>query len=168
MILTAERLREVLEYDPATGTFTWTAPAHGVTVGSMAGTIGHHGYRSIGIDRKYYRAGRLAWLHVHGVWPTHSIDHIDRDRSNDRLANLREADQTLNNGNVRRRSDNTSGFKGVGFHSASGLWYARIKVRGRTISLGYHRIKEAAARAYDKAARDHFGQFAALNFADNV
>lgn len=168
MALTADRLREVLDYDPLTGAFTWKAPQHGVTVGSRAGSIGAHGYRNITVNQGRYRASRLAWLYVHGAWPSGLIDHIDRDRQNDRIANLREATRSQNNGNAARRSDNTSGYKGVGFHAASGLWYAKIGVRGRVISLGYHRAKEAAARAYDRAAREHFGEFASLNFAADV
>lgn len=168
MKLTAEFLRSVLRYDPETGVFTWIAPQHGVTVGSRAGTINAHGYRCITVSQGRYRASRLAWLYVYGEWPTGLIDHKDRDRDNDRIANLREATRTLNNGNASRRVDNTSGYKGVGLHRHSGLWYARIRVNGRALSLGYHRLKEDAARAYDAAAKRHFGEFAALNFEANV
>jgi HNH endonuclease len=100
--LTAERLRELLSYDPTTGQWTWlvtrgsTAPA-----GSIAGTIYSNGYRYITIDYRRYFSSRLAFLYMTGEWPQHEVDHIDRCSSNDKWDNLRPATRSENNANLR-------------------------------------------------------------------
>lgn len=92
------------------------------------------------------------------------VDHINGDGLDNRRANLRLATRAQNQWNSGRRSDNTSGFKGVGWVRSRQRWQAKIKVRGLRIFLGYHASPEAAAQAYDAAARQHFGEFARLNF----
>lgn len=92
-----------------------------------------------------------------------TVDHIDGDPLNNRRKNLRYATPLQQVHNTRRRRDNTSGYKGVGLHK--GRWRARIMVRCRRLHLGYFDSPEEAARAYDVAAREHFGEFARVNFA---
>lgn len=92
------------------------------------------------------------------------IDHANRDGLDCRSGNLRAAKTSQNNANVGVRSDNTSGYKGVCWEERAGRWRAKISVERRRISLGYHDDAEAAARAYDAAARQHFGAFAYTNF----
>ena len=88
-VLTAERLRELLNYDPLTGVFSWRVNGRGRSgVGTVAGGSNH---KRIAIDKKEYFVHRLAWLYVHGCWPTEDIDHINGDPSDNRIANLREA-----------------------------------------------------------------------------
>lgn len=95
------------------------------------------------------------------------VDHIDRDGLNNRRSNLRLATTSQNMQNRPRQKNNSSGYKGVTFHKKRGEWRAKISVNGVTNNLGIFSSPEAAARAYDAAAREHFGEFAYLNFPDN-
>jgi hypothetical protein len=88
--LAAERLRERLRYDGGTGVFTRRVGSGHARAGEIAGSVHSTGYVRIGIDGGKYTAHRLAWLYVHGVWPSDQIDHINRNRSDNRIANLRE------------------------------------------------------------------------------
>lgn len=92
------------------------------------------------------------------------VDHINGDTLDNRLCNLRIATSTQNNANSTRRKDNTSGFKGVYFHKQRKKWCARVHVNHKTISLGMFLDVQDAARAYDVAAKKHFGEFARTNF----
>lgn len=99
MILTAERLRELLTYDPETGEFRWRYTRGCRARGQIAGTVTCLGYLTIAIDGRKYKAHRLAWLHVHGEWPYPEIDHINRIKLDNRLVNLRRATRAENNAN---------------------------------------------------------------------
>jgi hypothetical protein len=112
------------------------------------------------IKGRKYSASRCAWLYMTGAWPVDQVDHIDRDRMNNRWRNLREADNSLNQVNTGLRSDNKTGFKGVYWVEAKGKWRARVGVRGRDVHLGYFNTAEEASAAYFKAARLYFGEFA--------
>jgi hypothetical protein len=163
--LTHDRLVELLSYDRISGVFTWNGvPRPGPANCGRAGTISNHGYRVIRVDGRKYRACRLAWFYVHGEWPSGDVDHRNRDRQDDRFDNLRAATEALNSANAGLRKDNTSGFKGVAFHRVTGKWRADCRVRGRSHWLGCFGTAEEAARVYDKAARDRYGEFACLNF----
>lgn len=164
--LTAERLRELIEYDPETGAFTWAARSRpGVRVGDPCGRISHHGYHEIGVEYSLRRANRLAWLYMTGEWPDGDVDHINRDKADNRWCNLRLATRSQNSSNVdpaRRR--NTSGFIGVTFDKARDKWRAQIRIDGRKVNLGRFSDPVEAAKAHDDAARKAFGEFAELNF----
>jgi len=160
MTVTFERVRELLDYDPATGAFTWrVAPSRSVKAGSRAGRINGHGYRRIKIDRRLYQASRLAWLYMTGAWPAGEIDHINRIRDDERIANLREATRREQEGNKGLQANNTSGNRGVYWHTQKWRWAAQIYTSGRNRHLGLFATKEDAAAAYDAAAREHFGEF---------
>jgi len=108
--------------------------------------------------------GRKHWQFMHTLvtgWPR--VDHQDHNGLNNQLFNLREASTSQNLRNTTARSA-TSRFKGVGWHAASSSWRARIYVRGHRLALGRFAEEHLAARAYDAAAREHFGEWAALNF----
>lgn len=152
-----EALAARLRYDPETGHLFWVA---GRQKGRRAGCVAASGYVVIRFDGHTYMAHRLAWLLAHGVDPT-EIDHRNRDRADNRLANLRLADRTENNANRPVRRDSVSGIKGVQFHRQSGKWRARIKARGKAASLGLHETPELAGAAYMRAAKAVFGEFAA-------
>lgn len=155
--LTAARLKELLRYNPETGEFTWLVTrARGARAGDVAGNVTKNGVQ-IMIDGRNYKGHRLAWLYMTGEWPTLDIDHRDVDPTNNRWANLREATQSLNNGNTRRRADNTTGYKGVTRHQ--GRFRARIKQNGKNWNIGVYPTAEEAHRAYAEAASIVFGEF---------
>lgn len=160
-ILTAERLREILHYDPDTGQFTWLNPGSSrLKTGDAAGTLSR-GYLTIGVTRKArFPAHHLAWLYMTGEWPADEVDHRDTDGTNNRWLNLRAATGGQNKANTRRRSDNTSGYKGVSFRKASGKYIAQIKVAGRYKGLGIFSDPAEAHAAYVRAAQEAFGEFA--------
>lgn len=151
--LTAQQLRELLDYNPETGDFTWAKSRVGAKKGSTAGTIRPDSYRSIFLMGYRYLAHRLAWLHYHGSWPTNQIDHISGDRSDNRIANLREATSSINNQNKRAaRSDNKStGLLGV-FKNGK-RWSARVQFGGTKHNAGIYDTPEEAHAAYIEAKR---------------
>jgi len=156
-LISQERLKEVLHYDPDTGRFKWTT---GFRKGRSAGNTSiYTGYRRITIDQKHYYAHRLAWFYMTGAWPKHMIDHVDHDRANNRWGNLREADPNQNIHNSRRSSKNTSGAKGVHFHRQTGKWRARIAAYGKTIHVGLYDTVEEASRARDMKAIELHGEY---------
>ena len=135
--ITAERAREILEYNPATGQLCWRNSRSTVRAGAVAGTIDKDGYVCIRADGKTYKAHRLVWLIIHGVWPAGQIDHINRVKSDNRIENLRDATQELNQRNRDLRKDNISGVTGVYLHKQSGRWAASINnLEGRQVFLG--------------------------------
>lgn len=160
-ILDAERLREVLSYDPETGVFRWLVSRPGkASAGTVAGKVGTDGHRSIRFGGFTYQAHRLAWLYVHGVWPSDVIDHKDCQPDNNRIANLREATLSQNAANSRLSARNTSGVKGVNWHRATGKWVASIGQNGRRHHLGLFTSIEEAATARIAAANRVYGEFA--------
>ncbi|WP_105132627.1 HNH endonuclease [Burkholderia sp. BE12] len=157
--LTAERLRELLHYDLSTGIFRWRKAARrGIAPGTVAGSL-TNGYIEIGVDGESYRAHRLAWLYVHGVWPVDQLDHRDLMRSNNGINNLRTADNVQNNCNQKLRQTNTSGFKGVSYCKQTGRWVARIRYQGRKRHLGRFDAPAEAYEVYCLAADLTQGEF---------
>lgn len=162
--LSADRLRELLNYNPKTGVFTWRTGANSdgrknpYTSRRRAGSLRPSGYRAVRVDYELYQEHRLAWLYVHGVWPSQHIDHKNRDTSDNRISNLREASRGQNLANMATHKDNSSGFKGVAFHKRLG-WFARICVNRKHHFLGYHPTPEAAHAAYVAASERLRGQF---------
>ena len=154
-----ERIREVLRYCPLTGNFYHAVPRRRITVGSIAGTLCKGGYIVISIDGVREYAHRLAWFVTYGEWP-HIIDHINGDRADNRIANLRNGKQWQNMGNSQIRRDNTSGYKGVSYFKRDGTWMAQIRCQGRYKFLGYYSTPEEAHEAYCRAAESLFGDFA--------
>lgn len=169
MSLTQARLKELLDYDPETGVFTWKARA--VTgkasawnkrfAGKVAGNINKpSGYVYIYVDSQNYSAHRLAWLYLYGEFPEKVIDHADTDRANNAASNLRLATNSQNLANTGLRVDNTSGFKGVVLHKKrlhqNRPWQAVLNRK----SLGYYATAEEAASARHEAFKAVYGEFA--------
>jgi len=164
---TREEVLALLSYDPLTGLFRWIASARPWRDnGKEAGTR-KDGYIQIKVFGKIYRAQHLAWLAMTGEWPPTDgdVEHWDGNRSTNAWANLRPATRSQNNMNSAPRPDNKSGHKGVGMHYASGLWYARVTVDRRVISLGYYKTFDEAVAARVAGEQLHFGQFSTLNRA---
>lgn len=164
-MLTAERLREVLNYDPETGVFTWIKKTcRKAKIGKVAGTITNakHGRVFMSVDGQRNYAHRFAWLYVKGEWPPpgSEIDHANGDASDNRWINLRLATKTQNRANSVVYKNNKSGIKGVHWHPQSQKWRAAIRFERRTRHIGLFSNKEDAGRAYMAAAERHFGEFA--------
>lgn len=161
--LTQQRVRELLDYDPATGLFRWKKrTSNRVKIGDVAGVKGVNGYIYLAIDNYRLLAHRVVRLYVFGDWPRDQIDHINRDRSDNRLENLRLASVSDNACNGRLRSTNTSGFRGVSLikKNTKRPWLAQIVKDGRQYGLGYYATKEEAYDAYRRAAAELHGRFA--------
>ncbi|RYM55654.1 HNH endonuclease [Serratia proteamaculans] len=161
-LLTQDFLQSILDYDPDTGVFSWTENSRGKRRKSHAGSIKNDGYVAIGIRGKYYKAHRLAWLYVHGAWPEDAIDHINRDRSDNRVSNLRECSLVDNQMN-RSAQIGSSARKGVSFDRKSGKWTSGIRLHGKYIYLGRYETEEEAHAVYCLAAWRFFGEFACYN-----
>lgn len=157
-VLTAERLRAALRYDSATGVFTWLVQlSNKGPVGAIAGSSDKNGYVNIGIDGRDYKAHRLAWLWMLGVWPATDIDHRNRTPSDNRWDNLRTLAHAVNTQNVRKaRSNNGTGLLGV---SRSGTRFkAQIMLNGKQRNLGRYSTAEAAHEVYLSAKQKlHIG-----------
>lgn len=153
--LTAARLRELLHYDPETGVFTrlvWTSSK--ANVGDEAGSVDDNGYIRICVDRKRYRAHRLAWLYMTGEWPKRLIDHEDTDPGNNRWKNLREANHSTNAQNLRRpHKDGGSGHLGVTWEARRELWSVRIWDGEHNRFVGYFDNAEEGHAAYVEEKR---------------
>lgn len=157
---TAERIKELLDYNPLTGVFIWRiSPSRNTPAGSIAGASSD-GYRLIRVDGGRYKAHQLAWLCVTGEWPVSRIDHKDTDRSNNAWTNLRLATNSQNKANMGKRADNKSGFKGVSWYPQTKRWVAQIRCEGKSKTLGYFHDPEHAHAAYCEAAKRLFGEFA--------
>jgi hypothetical protein len=170
-----ETLRKLLDYDPETGVFTWKARTadmfapeagkrtyrtpqwyadiwNGRLAGKPAGSAYGGGYLGLAIQNEKYLAHRVAWVMHYGEQPT-EIDHINGDRSDNRIANLRLVTRTENNMNSARQSNNTSGCQGVTWDKQTNRWRAFIKKDGRTIRLGRFDTLAEAAGARKRAER---------------
>src|SRR6516162_5104994 len=145
--LTQERLKELLHYSPGNGEFFRKITKQGpAKPGDRAGWINSHGYLQINVDGNRYQAHRLAWFWTHGNFSLKELDHINRDRSDNRITNLRESTRSENNANSKRQKNNRSGFKGA-YQNGSG-WMAKVKHNGKTIYLGTFDSPEEAHAVY--------------------
>jgi hypothetical protein len=145
-MLTQERLKELLDYNPETGVFVWRVSKGPCKAGSVAGTVNNNGYVHIKIERKLHQAHRLAWLYTYGCWPDKDIVHINRMKTDNRIENLRDTDK--NDWNRDKHSNNTSGYPGVSWDKRSKKWRAKITVSGKQMHLGLFNTPEAANAAY--------------------
>ena len=174
-ILTQELAKELLRYDDESGNLYWKARArmHFQTdrACSMwnaryplaeAGHKGEDGYIVIGILSTLYKAHRVIYLMCQGILPK-EVDHIDGDKGNNRIANLRAASRRQNMANYSKPENNTSGYKGVSWSRSSRKWKAYIKVMDKQKHLGCFPCKIEAAKAYNAAANKYHGEFAKLN-----
>jgi hypothetical protein len=159
MALTAERLRELLDYNPETGIFTWKILPRRKAIDGFAGSRSGR-YIYIGIDREHYLAHRLAWFYIYGEWPDKDLDHIDRDTHNNRLTNLRPATMSDNLCNSKLRKDNSTGFRGIFRHRSK--FAAQVRKDGVRLCLGTFDTAEEAHAAYCEAARKLHGEFASF------
>lgn len=153
--LSPDYLRFRLGYEPETGVFVWRAlPSNTKRIGTVAGTTDRKGYRSICIDQTLHKAHRLAWLYVHGVAPVGEIDHINGNKSDNRIANLRDVSVRVNRENRRfHDSDSRIPLLGVSM-TRHGKYRATIVVSKRQIHLGCYGSASEAHAAYLKSKRE--------------
>lgn len=167
------RLREAIEYDPASGILTWKARplshfcnrrawkvCNTVFTGRKIGRASGKGYlifqMSVGEETFKLTTHRVAWALYYGSWPKQHIDHINGDRKDNRISNLRDVPNCENARNQRLHVTNTSGHAGVTFHKKSGKWLAQIIYQGQHHYLGvFHNLEDAVTAR--KAAADAFG-----------
>lgn len=147
--LSAERLRELFDYDPREGSFVRKIgrKGRGAHKGAIAGSDTGQGYISISIEGFLYRAHRLAFLYMLGRWPVDEVDHINGVRDDNRWLNLRDVSTGQNTHNQRTpHRHNSTGYLGVKFYG--GKFRALINVRGKRTYLGSFGSAEAAHAAY--------------------
>lgn len=164
MELNQKILKEYVSYCPTTGIFTLIKARSQSDVSNVGKELGHEegrGYIHFSLLGKKYKAHRLAWLYVHGVWPKKIIDHINANKKDNRISNLREVDHTQNQQN-RTKPTSLSGYKGVyPDRNKNGdivAWTAQYN----KIHLGTFKTKEDAAESYDNYV-SRFGEYAATN-----
>ena len=156
-MITQDRLKELLHYDPETGAFTWKDDRKGrVKKGAEAGRIAANGYVRITIDIEEYYAHRLAWICQFGHFPDCQIDHINHVRHDNRIENLRSCTHQENHRNMPITKRNTSGIVGVGWNKKLSKWQSLIMADGKNIHLGYYQ-NIGSAKAARKLAEYMYG-----------
>jgi hypothetical protein len=150
--ITQEELKKVLTYNFKTGEFFRN--------GKLVGFKRNTGYICIKINNRGYQAHRLAWLYVHGKMPSNCIDHINNDKTDNRIENLREANASQNNHNSRLRKDNNSGVKGVYWSKQHNKWRVQIGVNGKNKYFGLHDDLELAELVAQEARNEYHKEFA--------
>ena len=160
-MLTRERMKELLSYDPITGEIRRVKTISGNAVkGMLAGSIKANGYVQIQVDGKCYLGHRLAWLHEFGRFPSGILDHINGDRQDNRIANLRQVTASQNCHNELRRTNNTSGVKGVTWDKRRNSWMAKFWHERKCINVGNFKNLEDAREAVMKKRKEIHGEFA--------
>ena len=162
---THSELLALLHYDSTTGKFTLLKSRARRKKGMEPGTVRRDGYRAIMIKGKWYKAHRLAWLYVYGEFPVGALDHINRDKLDNRISNLRLANDSQNNFNMPLRKDNSSGHRGVrelpaGPRKPYKRYVTEIYKDGKKTTLGTFDSLDEALSVRLKAANDLFGEFA--------
>jgi len=136
-MITQLELKKELHYNSKTGVFTRLVNINcGTKIGDIAGHLNARGYIEISVKGKSYRAHRLAWFYVYGVWPKDHLDHINHDFSHNPIDNLREANAQENGRNRSLNKNNLSGIPGVLWMKRDNKWWSRIVVSGKTLHLG--------------------------------
>ena len=160
-MLTQARLKELVLYDETTGKFFALVSRGNIKAGSEL-TGEKEDYRQIHIDGKNYYAHRLAWLYVYGEMPSQLVDHIDGDKTNNRITNLRVVSSVENARNAAKKKGCASKYRGVSW--SHGVWVAYIRVDGSLKRLGASKREEHAAMMYDIASLKYHGEYGRRNF----
>lgn len=156
-VVTYEELSSIFTYNNKTGNLIWVnSRGPQARKGTAAGTVDVAGYLSIQLFNKGYKAHRLVWMINYGEFPDGIVDHIDGNRLNNKIENLRIVTASENSKNTRVSRANTSGVKGVNLNKRSGGWVAQIGKEGKHMHLGTFSTKEKATEAYENACRELF------------
>ena len=150
-------LKDLIEYNPITGIFTWNKSRPGVTKGSVAGFINQKGYKILKIKRKKFFASNIAWFYMTGEWPENQVDHINRIKNDDRWENLRKA-TVSQNGMNRVWKTTKSGITGVKWYSNRNSWKVSIMKNGKSYFLGWYKDFDIAVQKRKEAEKLYFGK----------
>ena len=150
-------LKKYLNYDKISGHFSWAIDYANYSKNDIAGSLSSSGYVSIMLFGKNYRANRLAWYYYYGVWPTLEIDHINLNKADNSIDNLREATRSQNKQNTKNFFSNKEGFRGV--YASGKKFKTSIKINGIAIYLGTYTTKEKASLVYENKAKEVHGEF---------
>jgi len=134
--ITQAELKKVVHYDPNTGVFTRIKNIGRTKSGDIAGNYQREGYLRFKIYGKIYFSHRLAWLYVYGYFPENCIDHINRVKDDNRIANLREASLSCNMRNCNVQKKSKSGVTGVFWDKAVSKWWSQITNNKKYVFLG--------------------------------
>ena len=158
-MITQLELKEVLNYDQDTGIFTWLQSKSRVKAKTIAGSKQKYGHLAVKINNKNYYLHRLAWLYMYGKFPNNMIDHINGIPDDNKIKNLRDVTNTVNQHNQKNAHANScSGLLGASWNKRNKAWKAQIKHQGEVIYLGLYETAKSAHDAYIKAKRElHIG-----------
>jgi len=151
-------LHELFEYRDG-NLILKTNSTYNAKIGDIAGSIGNHGYKQVRINGKDYLIHRLIFMYFNGKFPKY-VDHIDNDRLNNRIENLRECSNQQNSFNSKIGKNNTSGIKGVSWSKNRNKWEAKIQVNRKTIHLGRFSDINEATKAVNYYRQHYHGEFA--------
>lgn len=157
--MSAKHLAKFLSYDPETGVLTWARNSGKKKTGDAVGSFHSGGYIELRVDGYRMFAHQAAWLLMTGNWPESQVDHRNGDRCDNRWDNLRKAVQQQNSANMRRRSNNKSGYKGV-VQVRANAWIAYLHLNRKTMYLGTFNCPKKAHGAYTQAAQSAWGDYA--------
>lgn len=159
IVMTQNELKKLLHYDQSTGIFTWLQSRGRVKAGSIAGSKQKHGHLAVKIDGKNYHLHRLAWLYAYGKFPNNMIDHINGIAYDNRIDNLRDVTNAVNQHNQKNAHVNSkSRLIGASWNKQNKAWKAQITHHGKVIYLGLYETAQFAHEAYLKAKRQlHIG-----------
>lgn len=142
-------IRDQFEYMPGTGDLVRRS------TGQVTGSTRRDGYKQVGVGRRSFAVHRIAWALHWGTWPEGDIDHINGDPADNRIANLRDVPHSVNQRNLRRAKNSSTGVTGVYVHTETRRFVARIKIGGVTRTLGSFKTLEEAAQARAEANASH-------------
>lgn len=155
-----ERLNEAFSYDHESGIVRWKISIGSrAKAGNVAGCKNKDGYLVVRLDGALMLLHRVVFAIHYGAWPEKHIDHIDCDKSNNKIENIREATIEENNRNQRISKDNASGYKGVYLHEGTKKWCAEIRFKRKKYYLGLFEDIKEAHKAYCDAAKKLHGEF---------
>lgn len=158
-MITQERLKQLLVYNEEQGEFIWKVKPHkGILINTIAGSKHNKGYRHIRVDNKLYLTHRLVWLYIFGYFPK-EIDHINGNKEDNRLINLREATRAQNMQNTERVRKTVSGERGVTWVKKLKKWLVRVQIDKKRINIGYFEDLELAILVSQEAKRKYYGEF---------
>jgi hypothetical protein len=147
--------KEYIDYWPDTGILTWKKkPNRNIPLGRQIGKANIWGHMAFATNGKTYMVHRVIWLLHYGKWPEHQIDHINGNKSDNRITNLRDVTQFINMQNQKvSHKNNKSGYLGVHWskHVPTKPWKAEIKINGKSKSIGHFATPEEAHAAYLQA-----------------